>query len=64
MEKYGVEEVVDNAKTAAVDKKCPSCGGPLRPQEVTGVLLCLKCGSKPFETEDQNPNGGDSSRKP
>jgi ribosomal protein L37AE/L43A len=63
MEKYGVEEVADNAKTAAAGtKKCPSCGGELRPQEETGVLLCVKCGSQPFETEEPEPNGGPKPR--
>jgi len=51
-EKYGVEETEDDVKTAAAGtKKCPTCGSDLRPRDVTGVLLCQKCGSKPFETE-------------
>lgn len=52
-EKYGVEEADEEAKTAAEGaQKCPSCGGELRPREVTGVLLCVKCGTKPFEATD------------
>ena len=50
-EKYGVEEDADGLlRTAMQTKKCPVCNGPLRPREVTGVLLCVKCGSSPFET--------------
>lgn len=49
-EKYGVDESEEDVKTAAEGaKKCPDCGGALRPRDVTGVLLCSKCGSKPFE---------------
>lgn len=51
-EKYGVEESEEDTKTAAEGKKCPSCGGDLRPREVTGILLCTKCGSKPFEAKE------------
>jgi ribosomal protein L37AE/L43A len=55
-EKYGVEEDDDASKTAAAGvKKCPTCGGELRPIEVTGVLLCAKCGSKPFEAKEYAP---------
>lgn len=60
MEKYGVEETEDENKTASEgSKKCPSCGGKLRPTDVTGVLLCSKCGSKPFEADK---NGDSNSR--
>ena len=53
MEKYGVEEAPEDVKTAAAGaKKCPTCGEALRSIEVTGVLLCPKCGSKPFEAPD------------
>lgn len=52
MEKYGVEEAPEDVKTAAEGKKCPACGESLRPIAVTGVLLCPKCGSKPFEASD------------
>lgn len=55
-EKYGVEEAAEDVKTAAEGKqKCPHCGGELRPRDVTGVLLCSKCGSKPFEATDNAP---------
>ena len=53
MEKYGVEETEEDTKTAAEGKKCPVCGGALRSREMTGVLLCVKCGSKPFEATDK-----------
>jgi ribosomal protein L37AE/L43A len=56
MEKYGVDEVEEDTKTAAEGKKCPTCGGALRSREVTGVLLCSKCGSKPFEASDKGPH--------
>jgi len=53
-EKYGVEEEDEKIKTATEGtKKCPSCGGELRPRDVTGVTLCSACGSKPFEAEDK-----------
>jgi len=56
-EKYAVEENVDDVKTAEEgSQKCPSCGGALRPREVTGVLLCGRCGSKPFESDSQALN--------
>ena len=62
-EKYGVDEDVEDVKTAAEGaKKCPHCGGALRSREVTGVLLCTKCGSKPFEAEDAALNGKSKSR--
>jgi ribosomal protein L37AE/L43A len=49
-EKYGVEEADEDSKTAAEEtKRCPHCDGELRPREVTGVLLCVNCGTKPFE---------------
>lgn len=49
MEKFGVEEE-DQPKLASMDKvPCPTCGAILRPIVETGVLLCPKCGSKPFE---------------
>jgi ribosomal protein L37AE/L43A len=55
-EKYGVEETDEDVKTAEDGKKCPNCGGELRSREVTGVLLCVKCGSQPFEAGDQPLN--------
>ena len=50
MEKFAVEEV-EPPKTASSDQpaKCPACGSTLLPQADTGILLCPKCGSKPFE---------------
>jgi DNA-directed RNA polymerase subunit RPC12/RpoP len=49
MEKFGVEEE-EQPKIATTGKTaCPICGTTLRPIEETGVLLCPKCGSKPFE---------------
>lgn len=57
MEKYGVAEQVDDAKTAAEKTDvCPDCGRPLRRKEVTGVLLCSSCGSKPFEEKVRGPS--------
>jgi predicted RNA-binding Zn-ribbon protein involved in translation (DUF1610 family) len=52
MEKYGVLEEDDKSKTAAEKSKkprCTTCGKELRPQSVTGILLCPQCGSLPFE---------------
>lgn len=54
MEKYGVDEGEGEGTTGAKlaaerTKKCPRCGGELRPREVTGVILCNVCGSAPFE---------------
>lgn len=52
MEKYAVEEVVELPKTAAEQPSkplCPACGGVLRPRDMTGILLCPDCGSRPFE---------------
>ncbi len=50
MEKYGVEEKKSEDKTAQEDiPKCPSCGRRLRNPTETGVVLCPRCGSEPFE---------------
>lgn len=51
MEKYGVSTGDDLVKTATEDKlkKCPICSTPVRPPDVTGVLLCPNCGTRPFE---------------
>jgi ribosomal protein S27AE len=50
MEKYGVETVeTPPEKTASGDVLCPRCGNVVRPAVDTGVLLCFKCGSAPFE---------------
>jgi len=52
MEKYGVSEKKDvtQNKTATDKKVCPVCGSPLRLHGE--VLLCPRCGSKPFEDSD------------
>jgi ribosomal protein L37AE/L43A len=52
-EKYGVEEV-ENAEKLAEENlnTCPRCRSKLRPRDVTGILLCLKCGTLPFEATD------------
>lgn len=51
MDKFGVEEEDPPPNKTAADapKECPACHTPLRPISETGVLLCPKCGSKPFE---------------
>lgn len=53
MEKYAVEEnvIAEEEKAAGDTEKacCPVCSTPLRNTNETGVLLCPKCGSKPFE---------------
>lgn len=54
VEKYGVDENTD-ATEFGVKKisDCPRCGSPLRPTAVTGVFLCPKCGSLPFEEKKE-----------
>jgi DNA-directed RNA polymerase subunit RPC12/RpoP len=48
MEKYGVD--TDKVDKTATDKpKCPTCGEELDDPDKTGVPLCPKDGSKPFE---------------
>jgi len=48
VEKYGVEQ--DNVKVSSETRElCRTCGAVLRPQEETGVLLCPRCGSRPYE---------------
>jgi predicted RNA-binding Zn-ribbon protein involved in translation (DUF1610 family) len=51
MEKYGVEETESTKKANEdFDKSiCPDCGAALRNSEQTGVLICPRCGTKPFE---------------
>lgn len=50
MDKFGVDEDESADKLAAESAAtCPACGNKLRPISETGVLLCPKCGSKPFE---------------
>ena len=51
MEKFGVEELPEDTKTASTRKLCPRCSTELRPVDETGVLLCPACGSKPFEAK-------------
>jgi predicted RNA-binding Zn-ribbon protein involved in translation (DUF1610 family) len=54
MEKFGVEEDPEIPSKTASDgtrKCCPTCGSDLQPQELTNVLLCPKCGTKPFEAK-------------
>ena len=48
MEKYGVDEGVDQEKLEkSAAEGCPKCGGPV---EMHGsVAICKKCGSEPFE---------------
>jgi DNA-directed RNA polymerase subunit RPC12/RpoP len=48
MEKYGVEEA-EESKKANEGVTCPECGEALRDSEQTGVLICPRCGTKPFE---------------
>ena len=58
MDKFGVDEIndPDAPKTGALTHKvCPACGAELRPVEDTGVLLCPRCGSKPFEEQHGKP---------
>lgn len=50
MEKYGVDEEVSQEKRANLkDGRCPTCNEPLLETEETGVSICPKCGTKPFE---------------
>jgi hypothetical protein len=49
MEKYSVVTDPPVEKKAGEDTLCPRCGNVVRPALDTGVLLCLKCGSAPFE---------------
>lgn len=56
MEKYGVDAESEATKTAAEvatseTPACPSCHAPLKELSITGVPLCPRCGSKPFEGE-------------
>jgi len=51
MEKYGVDEEKVEDKTAEDKSLCPTCGGKLRDAADTGVLICLKCGTAPFEKQ-------------
>ena len=49
MDKYGVEESSEKTAEPKDGNKCPDCGTPLLDLEQTGILICPKCGSKPFE---------------
>jgi hypothetical protein len=50
VEKFGVEEDEPSDKLGSEKREeCPACHSLLRPTHETGVLLCPKCGSKPFE---------------
>lgn len=53
MDKFGVEvepeEKTAQEKGKASPGRCPACKAPLRPLDETGVPLCPRCGSKPFE---------------
>ena len=48
MEKYGVEEELPEEKTGKAESRrlCPDCGAVAKNE---GVLVCPKCGTKPFE---------------
>lgn len=51
MDKYAVEEDAEAGKTAAAKAPgaCPICGAKLLNPETTNVLVCPKCGTRPFE---------------
>lgn len=51
MDKFAVEQDADAVKTAEAKKPgaCPSCGQKLVSAETTNVLVCSRCGTKPFE---------------
>ena len=51
-EKYGVLEDPNTVGKTAEDKKpqrCPECDSALVPSETVNVLVCPKCGTRPFE---------------
>jgi len=51
MEKYGVQQDSEFAKTAkAGNQNCPSCGRQM--QAKGAVLWCPSCGTKPLERDD------------
>lgn len=52
MEKYGVDQVVPDNKTANDKTICPRCGSEL--QQHGRVHLCPKCGSEPFEKAEHS----------
>ena len=47
MEKYGVEEVTDDAKKASENECCPYCEEVL--EKEANVKKCPKCGVEPFQ---------------
>lgn len=51
MDKYGVDTVSPEAKTAAekVTPACPRCGETLAPLLTSNVPRCPRCGTEPFE---------------
>jgi hypothetical protein len=49
MEKYGVKESFPEKTAADQPEICPNCGVNLSDANLTGVLHCPKCGTKPFE---------------
>ena len=52
MEKYGVDESVDQKKLEKqASEGCPNCGAKLAKHG--NVLICPKCGSEPFEKESK-----------
>jgi len=51
MEKYGVDESVDQHKLEKqATQGCPKCGRA--PVRHGAVLICPQCGSEPFEGRD------------
>jgi NADH pyrophosphatase NudC (nudix superfamily) len=49
MEKYGVQEDEDKAKTASTNNRCPKCGEELTQEGTINVRHCPSCGTLPFE---------------
>lgn len=53
MEKYGVDEQVDQEKLEKqAAEGCPKCGGKV--ERHGDILACVNCGTEPFEQS----NGG------
>lgn len=50
MEKYGVEEITPEGKTAEEEGSCPDCNAKL--EEGTNVKKCPKCGVAPFQEQE------------
>ena len=55
MEKFGVEQDEPAVKTAETKNAgaCPVCRSRLQPRELSNVLVCPKCGTKPFEGSEK-----------